>query len=346
MSSVSTHFRQFTIFLYLVSALLLIACDRSPRYLSIKGNLPGLPEGKMLLKGRYPEKIIDSTLIKDGVFEFKIPVKDYPEPIMASLYYISPDGERKGFVVTTGYKGKAGFGGISGTDTFMLENGIEINGPLREEKGTYMTFLHTKLPIRTGKQNRVWFSDTIGFEKLTSIPALQKQIRQHPYSYHYFYSLERRMRSANKPGFYALYNLFDPELRDSPTGKAMREYIETRDQTKLTHYTALPDSTGTLRPVLREGSLLTIVTLWTSWCGPCRGEIAVLKRIHEKFSGDSSFNLVSISVDYEKEPRVEALKREKMPWKQLMMNDEKSVRQRIVWLRQPNSPNAFHRPGR
>jgi thiol-disulfide isomerase/thioredoxin len=130
------------------------------------------------------------------------------------------------------------------------------------------------------------------------------------------------MGSANKPGFYALYNLFDSELRDSPTGKAMLEYIENRDQVKLTYQTALPDSTGTLQPILKKGSQLTILTLWTSWCGPCRAEIPTLKCLHEKFSEDSSFNLVSISVDYEKEPWLEALKREKMPWKQLMMNAE------------------------
>ncbi len=322
MRPLSTLFRQLTVLLYLASILLLAACDQSPTYLSLKGNLPGLPDGKVLLKGSFPGKAIDSTLIRDGIFEFKLPAKDFPEPIMVSLYYLSPEGKQKGIVVTTGYKGKAGFGGIEATNAFMLEDGIEIEGPFLETRNSGIPSLHTRLPVKTGRQNQVWFSDTVGFEKLKSIPALQKLIRQHPYSYHYFYSLERRMHSANKPGFYALYNLFDPELRDSPTGKAMREYIETRDQVKLTYQTALPDSTGTLQPILKNNSQLTIVTLWTSWCGPCRAEIPVLKRIHDKFSADFSLNLVSISVDYEKEPWLEALKREKMPWTQLMMNAE------------------------
>jgi hypothetical protein len=169
MRPVSTRIRQLPIFSYLIGILFLTACNSSPDYLTIKGNLPELPDGMMLLKGRYPETIVDSTPIRDGVFEFKIPKKEYPEPIKTSLYYLSPEGERKGFVVTTGYKGKAGFGGIPGTDTFMLEDGIEINGPLLEEKGPYMTFFHTTIPIRPPILTTIFIAWKIGWGLPTNL---------------------------------------------------------------------------------------------------------------------------------------------------------------------------------
>ncbi len=325
MYHLSSYFSRLTASLCWAIILFLAACDQSPEYLTIKGNLPKLPDGKMILKTRYPEVVIDSTQIRDGIFEFKVSAKDYPEPILVSLYYISPEGERKAFMLRTGFKGKAGFGGIAGADVFMLEDGIEINGPLLETRDSSIPILHTETPIRTGKQNRVWYSDTIGFEKLTSIPALQKQISLHPYSYHYLYSLERRMRHISKNSFYALFSRFEPAVRNGPTGKAMQEYIENRDQIKLTSQITLPDSNGTQQPILQNSPQLTMINLWASWCGPCRAEIPALKRLHEKFSGNSSFQIVSISVDYEKEPWIQAIQKEKMPWEQLMINSEIST---------------------
>src|SRR5690606_32222687 len=108
----------------------------------------------------------------------------------------------------------------------------------------------------------------------------------------------------------------------SPTGRTLKNYVDTRHQYKLTPETSLPDSNGTIQPILNRHANLTMVILWASWCGPCRAEIPQLKKIHQKFIDQPGFQMVSISIDDARKAWNKAMQKEKMPWKQLLMTSE------------------------
>lgn len=70
-----------------------------------------------------------------------------------------------------------------------------------------------------------------------------------------------------------------------------------------------------LSDVIKPGRY-TLLELWASWCGPCRSEIPHLKDSYAAFC-DKGFDIVSVSIDADKDKWKKAIKQENMPWLQL-----------------------------
>jgi len=60
---------------------------------------------------------------------------------------------------------------------------------------------------------------------------------------------------------------------------------------------------------------VVLVDFWATWCGPCVGEIPNVKAAYAQLH-DQGFEIVGISLDYEKAPLEKFVTKERMSWPQ------------------------------
>lgn len=106
---------------------------------------------------------------------------------------------------------------------------------------------------------------------------------------------------------YLRYNANAAKLRQSnsvtiKTGSIIKDFNADDLNGKAFHLT----------DVLKENKY-TLVEFWASWCGPCRAEIPHMKTAYEKFN-KKGFQIVSFTLDHERNRWVDASTQEKLPW--------------------------------
>lgn len=78
---------------------------------------------------------------------------------------------------------------------------------------------------------------------------------------------------------------------------------------------SIPDINGKtikLSDVLKKNKYV-LLEFWASWCGPCRHEIPNLKKAYELYH-DKGFEIVSVSLDHDKDKWVKASEKENLQW--------------------------------
>ena len=72
---------------------------------------------------------------------------------------------------------------------------------------------------------------------------------------------------------------------------------------------------------VRASSKVLLVEFWASWCGPCRVEIPHMKEAYERYKS-KGFEIVSFTIDNDREDWEIASEEEQLPWHNLGMGEE------------------------
>lgn len=283
-------------------------------YVSIEGDITGVPDGKVyLVESRKWKTPVDSTNIKDGHFQFKTKISS---PFLAAIHYWD-SSQIKRLLYRNHTLGNDSM--KSSTDAFYIETGnISVTGD--NSKPPY-------LRIVAGKENELlfknqfvdfgWIGNLDSISRLQKINGFKKTIEQNPFSFFLLESVYRSGEQYSKAELKNIFSLFSADVQQSKEGDAFQKYIAIRpnDDAPFPNLGLLtPENTSIL--IIDSSAKINMLVFWASWCVPCRKEVPLLKEIEKKYTG-TGLKMISISIDEKKEQWLKAVAYEKMNWPQV-----------------------------
>lgn len=289
-------------------------------------------EGKKLYLFDLAKKDVakDSTIVRNFNFLFNLPHDSNFTPFRAKLAYFDTIRDPK---VLQSY-GMHDFitilrplGIVNPFDSNYIESSFYV-----EENGTSFKPISSKsrfLLINGGKQNLPFYKhislqplhDISIHKRKSALDYNKKIISQYSYSYDLLFQLDRIKNGMSEEELRSLSNCFDKKMNAYARFKVYINYISSKSQSIDTSYNFiyLEDNKG-VRTRLFDNSKFKLLVFWASWCAPCRAEIPYIKKLFMKYD-TLGLDIVGVSIDNNKENWYDAVKQEKMPWRQLIVSD-------------------------
>ena len=339
-----------------IAVIGLLGLSQSNQY-QLKGNIAGQAEGlKVYLQtATYPEqKIVDSTVIKNGKFEFKGKL-DGPAKYSVIIDR-TPKGQKsteKNWLVSS----------------FYLENAvINYNGHIDSLPGYYSSSKRvTRKPIITGSANqdlllkyeadlkvlntkkgdlyRTYMSDyhmpslsgtfntKEGVALVNQMNSLDKEIKKASWAFlaenaNTVFAYDKAFE--NFQGMYVeltvnqiddLVAIMDKGWKGSKKMDKFKEAAKVAKKTAIgvkyqdLQLTTLDGKKVKLSDYIKKGEYV-MLEFWASWCGPCRAEIPHIKHVNEQYK-NKGFKIISLSIDDRDKDWKKAVTEEGMSWLQL-----------------------------
>ena len=334
----------------ILCGLSLIACQPKHDGYTIHGNIAGSKNGlKVILQKDfiYPPVVIDSTILQNGKFLFKgkldnpgayrILIENGEDKLSSNFYLENSDITYSGNIdsLQSYYGSQDTFrkeAVVTGSATQDLYNQYKKNVQALNEKYRNLEEEYVKVYYIPA------FNDTFntreGVALAREMEKVEKDIQtaqwnfieQHPGSI-VGYDLACRFLDG------MFVNITVQQI-DRLTGIITKAWAAQPDKIadfKTKAEKARPVALGSKYPDIElintkgekvmlseyipEGKY-TMLEFWSSWCGPCRGEIPHLRHVYKEYK-DKGFEIVSVSIDDNKADWDKAVDEEKMVWKQL-----------------------------
>lgn len=308
------------------------SAQQHPDSYTVKGELDDtLSSGKMIYIMRYDDnKILDSTRVEGNKFTFT------GKADTASMCRI--DVTHKAF------------------GNFILENGTiqvnlkEYNRPsgtsLNEAMAEIAMEEDSLVDLITQKRQELkkQYPDELEFsEQWSDYWNLFKKEHNGYYERRCKELYEKHNNDA--VGFYLLYTLFMNELEPEMQETIMNGFGPWLKSTNLVHRMSVllagQKNTAVGKPFVdikgkdadgKDASLsdfigkgnYVLIDMWSSWCGPCRGEVPNLAQLHNRYK-NKGLTVVGIFVWDEESNLKKAMADEKITWPQIIDTGEKAM---------------------
>lgn len=116
-----------------------------------------------------------------------------------------------------------------------------------------------------------------------------------------------------------VFQTLSDELKQTDLAKVIVDRIQKKSQLlsgmKAFNF-VMSDNKGKTVDFSSFRGQYVLLDFWAAWCGPCREEHPNLIKVYEKYK-NKGFNIVSISIDTNKEQWLKAIEKDKITWTQL-----------------------------
>ena len=292
-----------------VAAILLVACGNKNAY-TVTGTIEGGANGDIVyLQKSQMSDAFDSAKIEDGKFVFK-GVQKTPE-----IIYVSAPTKKLllNFVLESGNINLT----VTKSDDRDLRTGTENNDKLQDALVKIMTTGGAVDEIFALAMTSDLSDEELVEVKKNLFPAIDE--------YNKVYEECTKDSETDFVAKYIASNRRKIELTEEDLDSRIKMIAEQRKATektavgaKFTNFTG-SDVNGKdveFSTYVENGKYI-LVDFWASWCKPCIAEIPNLVKIYDKYK-NQGFEIVSISVDREKNDWIKAMNDNDMPWSHLL----------------------------
>ena len=292
-----------------LAAILFVACENKNAY-TVTGTIQGGENGDMVyLQKSQMGDVFDSIKIENGKFLFK-GIQEIPE----IAYIAAPtQGLILNFVLESGNINLT----VTHSDKEDLRTGTASNDKLQEALTKVATAGNAVdkilIPVLTNDLS----DEEIAEAKKNAFPAMDE--------YNKIFEEYTKDSENNVVAKYIESNRRKIELSEESLDNMIKMGTEQRKATaktavgmKFTNFTG-SDADGKevkFSTYAGKGKYI-LVDFWASWCKPCIAEIPNLVQIYDKYK-NQGFEIVSISLDREKNEWINALNDNNMPWVHLL----------------------------
>ena len=127
------------------------------------------------------------------------------------------------------------------------------------------------------------------------------------------------LKAANSGLFIPFAEEYIAAYKDSPVAASLKEQIVNAQSFVIGAEApnfAMNDVEGNEVNLTDFRGKVLLVDFWASWCGPCRKENPHVKKLYDQYA-DQGFEILGVSLDKTKERWVQAIKKDRLTWKQV-----------------------------
>lgn len=148
-------------------------------------------------------------------------------------------------------------------------------------------------------------------------------IREYSYSYALFDQIVQTKEHFSKEELTIMSSLFNKNVRQTKSFQILSTFVKNREfhDQLFPSSVALFDQQGQITELGKRNSRYHLIVFWAWWCKPCREEIPALKQLYEQ-KKKKGLQIYHISIDGNQSKWREALQYERMPWDQLIVDQE------------------------
>jgi len=288
---------------------------------TLHGQVAGLDTGWAFLyhPGDGP---IDSVIISQGVFNFSGSVSS-PEYCHLMFRKLNRD-----IIYSMGFFIQAGALELNGKKD-SLSSAVVSGAPIQEEYLQYSRKVDSAIDwqawghaneLATAAKNKLK-TDSLS-AAATVMDNRQKQLAKeyattHPSSYVAIYEvLSYFSYNPDAEELQVLYNGFAPAIQSSRLGTELKKVLDAALLTGVGRPAPVftqADSKGKPVSLSSLKGQYVLVDFWASWCGPCRAENPNVLKSYRTYHS-KGFTVLGVSLDDEKNPWLEAIKKDGLPW--------------------------------